>query len=134
MAESQLAEIAHQDRHSVSLCDDYVAEVVQCAHHADSADNIALFAARNTAAAGIGTVVVDRGDHVVQADAITLKLQWVELQLILFGKTAEIGDTYHAGHLLKGGHDGPSLELRKFHQVFGVRLQRISVDFARRAG
>ena len=45
MAVRCLAQIAHQDRHAVSLGDDDIAEIVQRAYHPDAADNIALLSA-----------------------------------------------------------------------------------------
>ena len=133
MAVCRLAEVAHQDRHAVSLGDDDIAEIVQRAHHADAADNIALLAARDAAAAGIRAVVIDRRDHVVQADAIAKELGRIKLKLILHGESAEIIDVSHAGHLLQCRYNDPALDLRKLHQVLGVRLQRVAVDFADRA-
>ena len=65
---------------------------------------------------------------------ITLELGRIELQLILHGETAEVVDVDHAGHLLQCRDDDPALDFRKLHQVLGVRLQRITVDFADRAG
>ena len=134
MAVCRLAEVAHQDRHAVSLGDDDIAEIVQCAHHADAADDIALLAARDAAAAGIRAVVVDRGGHIVQADAVTLKLGGIKLKLILHGEAAEIIDVSHAGHLLQCRDDDPALDFRKLHQVLGIRLQGVAVDFADRTG
>ena len=53
--------------------------------------------------------------------------------MILPGEATEIGDADHAGHLLQCRHDDPALDFRKFHQVFGIRFQRVTVDFAGRA-
>ena len=133
MAVRRLAQIAHQDRDAVSLGDNDIAKIVQRTYHADAADNIALLAACDAAAACIRTVVVDCRNHIIEADAITLQLGRVELKLILHGETAEVVNVDHAGHLLQCRDNDPTLDFRKFHQVLGVRLQRIAVDFTNRA-
>ncbi len=102
MAVAQNAEIAHQDRDAVSLRDDDVAEILERADEADAADDVALLAAGDAAAAGIGAVVVDGGDDVVEADAVAQELGRIEHQLVLHGEAAEIRDLDHARHLLAG--------------------------------
>ena len=129
----QPAEVADEDRHAVALGDHDVAEVRKVAHQADAADDVALLAAGDAAAAGVGAVVVDGGDDVVQADAIALELHGVELELELHGEAAEVVDIGHARHLFERRDDDPALDLGKLHQVLAVGFQRVAVDFAGRA-
>jgi ribosomal protein L18 len=49
------------------LRDDDVAEILQRVHHADAAHDVGLLAARDAAAAGVGGVVVDGADDLVDA-------------------------------------------------------------------
>ena len=74
MGIGQRTEIADQDRHAVDLRHDDIAEVLERAHEPDAAHDEALIAARHAAAAGIGGVVVDRVDDIVDAEAVTKKL------------------------------------------------------------
>ena len=98
---AQRAEIADQDRHAVGLRHDDIAEVVEGVHQPDAADDEALVAARHAAAAGIGGVVVDRVDDVVDAEAVTQQLGRVEIEPELPGEPAEIVDVGDARHLLQ---------------------------------
>ena len=134
MAECELPEVAQQDRHPVALRHHDGSKVAQRAHKADAADNIALIAARDSAAARVRTVVVDRRDHVVEANAEILELDRIELELILQGKTAEVGDVGYSGQLFERRDHGPSLDFRKFHQVLRIGFQSIAVDFTDRTG
>src|SRR5208337_1251448 len=100
MAVCRLAEILDQYRHALSLGDNDIAKIGQRPYHADAADNITLFAARYAATARVRAVAVDRRDHVIEADAIMLKLNGIELHLILHGETAEVADIDYTGDLL----------------------------------
>ena len=68
MGVGEPAEVADEDRHAFALGDDDIAEVRKGAHEADAADDVALFAAGNAAAAGVRAVVVDRRGHVVKTE------------------------------------------------------------------
>jgi hypothetical protein len=57
---------------------------------ADAADHVALIAARDAAAAGIGVVVVDGIDDIGDAEAVVLQLLRIEVELVLGGEAAEI--------------------------------------------
>ena len=59
MAELDVAEVLDQHRHAVLLGDDDVAEIVECADQAHAADDEALLAAVQDAAARVGVVGID---------------------------------------------------------------------------
>ena len=107
---------------------DDIAEVVEGAHQPDAADDEALIAARDPAAAGIGGVVVDRVDDVVDSEAVTQEFGRVEIEPELPGEAAEIVDLRDAGNLLQRRLDDPALILRQLHQVLGVGFERVTVD------
>ena len=78
VTEGGATEVAHQHRCSVDLRHHDRADLLQVVNQADAADDIALVAARDAAAAGVGVVVVDRIDDIRDAEAIVLELLGID--------------------------------------------------------
>ena len=107
------------------LGDDDIAEIVEVLNKADAADHVAEFAAIEDAAAGICVVGTDRIGDGIERQIKPHELLRIELQLILRGQPAEIGNVGDAGHLLDRRYDGPLLDFRKFAQILGAGIHRV---------
>src|SRR5580700_4017845 len=120
MAERHAAQVANQYRRTARLPHDDRTDLFQSVNQADTADHIALIAARYTAASGIVVVVVDRIDDIGHSKTVVLELRGIEIELIFGGKAAEIHVIDHAGNGLQGRNELPALDLRQFLEILGV--------------
>ena len=131
VAQRGAAEVAHQHRRAVHLGDDDRADLIQGVNQADAADHVALIAARDAAAAGVGVVVVDGIDDVGDAEAVVLQLLGIEIELVFGGEAAEIGVIDHAGNGLQRRNHHPALDLGQLLQILACRIRACS-DRSRR--
>ncbi len=134
MAQGGAAEAAHQHGRAAGLGHHDGADLLQGVYQPDAADDVALVAARDPAAAGIGIVVVDGIDHVRDAEAIMMQLLGIEIELVFGGEAAEVRIVDHTGHGLQCRDHGPALDLGQFLQVLRVGFQGVAVDFAAGTG
>src|SRR5579875_101313 len=102
VANHDFADIADAHRHAVLAADHDIADILEIADQADSADVIKLAALRIKSAAGVGVVVGKLLYHRGNAEVVAVKLGRVEQHLILHYRSAKAGIIGHAGDRFVG--------------------------------
>ena len=126
MADLHFGHVAHVDRRAVRFLDDDVLDVLQRFDEADAADDVLLGALFQNVAAGVGVVLGDGFEHVVQGQVVLAQEARVHHDLILLDEAADRVHVDDVGEALEQRADDPVFERAPFHQ-FGVRHDEVRI-------
>src|SRR5258708_7447248 len=130
VADFHVADVADADRRAVIARDPDFADIVGGFYQPQTPHIIKLAALRIKTAAGIGVVVLQRGDHLHDRNVIAVHAAGIEKNVILHGGAAETGIVGNAGHTAISALDDPALHGVEFLRRAGWTLDDVTIDEA----
>ena len=103
------ADVFHQQRGPISLCDNNVSDIVSGFQQADTSNQILLFALLEVASTGIRASAIERREELLKGDVVCLHLRRIGFNLVLFDETTKAHDICHAWDHFQLSSDRPIL-------------------------
>ena len=122
------ADVFHQQRGPISLCDNNVSDIVSGFQQADTSNQILLFALLEVASTGIRASAIERREELLKGDVVCLHLRRIGFNLVLFDETAVRYDIGYAGYSLQLPRDGPVLDSAHLGGR-NVAFDSVAIDF-----
>src|SRR5260370_6679129 len=125
-----VADVVDADRSAVITGDYDFANIVGGFYESETAHIIKLAALRIKTAAGIGVVVLQRGDHLHDRNVIAVQAAGIEKNVILHGGAAETGIVGDARHTAISAFDDPVLHGVQFLRRAVWTFDDVTIDEA----